>query len=727
MGHKSPVLSLTLFFPNFGKRTLRRIILGFIPVGLSNQGTSPLLYIRDSVSNHRYLVDTGTTISIFPHTSLQPSSNLSLVSATGSAIRSWGKRHIVLHFGLHRFVWPFRLASVDRPIICADFLKAYKLLVDVARHRLLFASTLQPLELPSVSSIPDSAIYTAPLCVPNEYRKILEDFPEITHTDLKNKKTQHSTQHHIVTTGPPVFVKARRLDAEKLEIATMEEAGIIRRSSSSWSSPLHMVLKPDGTWRTCGDYRCLNNVTKPDRYPVPNVQDLSSCLSEYTVFSKLDLEKGYYQVPMSPEDVNKTAVVTPFGLWEFLKMPFGLRNAGQTFQRLMDQNCAGLTFTFVYLDDVLVSSPDDPSHIQHLRHILQQFKEYGLVINLKKCAFGLSEISFLGHKVTSSGISPLQKHSQAVKEYLRPSDRLEVQRFLGLINFYRRFISGAAKILKPLTDSLAGTSRIFQWTAEMDSAFHQAKRALVTASLLVHPLPSTTLALAVDASATHVGAVLQQFVDKSLAHLAFFSRKLSETEMRYSTFDRELLAAFFAIRHFRFLLEAREFQLWTDHKPLCSAINRVSPPWSARQQRHLSYITEFTSNLRHVPGAENIVADALSRPPTTTPSLIGAVSPPPVVDLKVLAEQQTTCPSIQDLSVSSNLNLKQVSMEGVMVHCDLSTETPRPLVSQPSRRGTSARRVAGVRPRSNAVWFSTPFAQHCACGHRCRKVCSGYS
>ena len=304
------------------------------------------------------MVDTGATISVFPHTSSQPSSNLGLVSATGGAIRSWGERHIVLQFGLHRFVWPFRLASVDRPIIGADFLKAYKLLVDVARHRLLFASTLQPLELPSVSSIPDSAIYTAPLCVPNEYRKLLEDFPEITHTDFKNKKTQHSTQHHIVTTGPPVFAKARRLDAGKLEIAkaefaTMEEAGIIRRSSSSWSSPLHMVLKPDGTWRTCGDYRRLNNATKPDRYPVPNVQDLSSRLSGCTVFSKLDLEKGYYQVPMSPEDVTKTAVVTPFGLWEFLKMPFGLRNAGQTFQRLMDQVCAGLTFTFVYLDDVL--------------------------------------------------------------------------------------------------------------------------------------------------------------------------------------------------------------------------------------------------------------------------------------------------------------------------------------------------------------------------------------
>ena len=156
-----------------------------------------------------------------------------------------------------------------------------------------------------------------------------------------------------------------------------------------------MVLKTDGTWRTCGDYRRLNNVTKPDRYPVPNVQDLSSRLAGCTVFSKLDLEKGYYQVPMLPEDVPKTAVVTPFGLFEFLKMPFGLRNAGQTFQRLMDQVCSGLNFTFVYLDDVLISSPDGPSHIKHLRLILERFKEYGLIINFKKCPFGQSEISSL--------------------------------------------------------------------------------------------------------------------------------------------------------------------------------------------------------------------------------------------------------------------------------------------------------------------------------------------
>ena len=221
----------------------------------------------------------------------------------------------------------------------------------------------------------------------------------------------------------------------------------------------------------------------------------------------------------------------------------------------------------------------------------------------------------------------------------------------------------------------------------MDSAFQQAKTALATATLLVHPLPYAALALAVDASATHVGAVLQQLQDGVWAPLAFFSKKLSATESRYSTFDRELLAAFLAIRHFRFLLEARQFQLWTDHKPLCSAVNRVYPPWSARQQRHLCYIAEFTSDLRYLTGSENTVADALSRPPSSAIPLLSVVSPSSVVDFNILAENQKTCTSIQDLFASSALKLKRVSMNGVEVLCDLSTGAPRPLVPQFCRRG----------------------------------------
>jgi hypothetical protein len=159
--------------------------------------------------------------------------------------------------------------------------------------------------------------------------------------------------HHIQTVGPPATGRFRRLDPAKLaaakaEFSKLEKDGIIRRSSSNWSAPLHMVMKPDGTWRPCGDYRQLNLATMPDSYLLPNIQDLSSRLHGCSIFSKLDLRKGYYQIPVQEGDIHKTAVITSFGLWEFLRMPFGLRNAGQSFQRFMDEVLSGLDFAFCY-------------------------------------------------------------------------------------------------------------------------------------------------------------------------------------------------------------------------------------------------------------------------------------------------------------------------------------------------------------------------------------------
>ena len=194
-----------------------------------------------------------------------------------------------------------------------------------------------------------------------------------------------------------MFAKSRRLDPEKLEIARlefaeMEKAGIVRRSCSPWSSPLHMVRKKDGGWRPCGDYRRLNNVTIPDQYPLPNIADFTSCLDGSSVFSKLDLQKGYYQVPMSDSDIQKTAIITPFGMFEFLRLPFGLRNAGQTFQRMMDQIFGDLPFCFVYVDDILVFSKNISSHVSHLREVFELCRQHGLTIGLPKCEFAVSEI-----------------------------------------------------------------------------------------------------------------------------------------------------------------------------------------------------------------------------------------------------------------------------------------------------------------------------------------------
>ena len=186
-----------------------------------------------------------------------------------------------------------------------------------------------------------------------------------------------------------------------------------------------------------------------------------------------------------------------------------------------------------------------------------------------------------------------------------------------MVNFYRKFLRGAARILALLTDALKGPGKSLTWTPVLKAAFIHAKDILIKVPQLTHPRPSAPISLAVDASDSHVGAVLQQKIEDAWFMLSFFSRKLSEAEKKYSAFDRELLAAYLSIRHFRFMLKGRDFLLFTDHKPLTSALFRSSPPWSARQQRHLAYVAEFTSSIVHVPGLENTVADALSRPSPT--------------------------------------------------------------------------------------------------------------
>jgi hypothetical protein len=476
-----------------------------------------------------------------------------------------------------------------------------------------------------------------------------------------------------------------------------------------------MVPKPDGSFRPCGDYRRLNNVTKEDRYPLPSIQDFTANLAGCTIFSKIDLVKGYHQVLMAESDIAKTAICTPFGLFEYIFMPFGLKNAAQTFQRLMDKLFRHLPFVFVHLDDILIASKDLTEHMRHLRLVFEILQGAGLQINPAKCTFCVTSLTFLGHNVDAFGISPMKKHVKALTDFPPPSDLKQLQHFLGLIYFYRRFLTGIAGTLQPLTDLLRGNPKTLVWSESVDAAFCAAKAALAAAlaaaTALVHPLPGAVISLATDASDTHISGVLQQLSAGSWKPLAFFSRKLSPPGSKYSTFDSELLAVFAAVRHFRFVLEGRPFCILTDHLPLTLAMRRVSPLWSARQVRQLAYVSEFSTDIRHTPGLRNVVADALSRPPTSLPVLtpvpVGNLSTaakapeppascqPPTIDYAAMAAAQPTGADCSKMCDSRSLFITTRKVEGIEFFGDISTGTFRPLVP-PAFRKSSAAALHGV-------------------------------
>ncbi|GFW41710.1 retrovirus-related Pol polyprotein from transposon 17.6 [Trichonephila clavipes] len=352
--------------------------------------------------------------------------------------------------------------------------------------------------------------------------------------------------------------------------------GIIRPSKSPWSSLLHVVPKSDSTVRPVGDYRQLNSVTEFDSYPMPYLNDFAHALHGKRIFSKIDIFKAFHQIPIAECDIPKTAVTTPWGLYEYTHLCFGLVNAPQTFMRFMHEVLRGLPFCFVYLDDILCYSENAEEHCSHLRTIFQRLSSYGLKLNISKCVFGVTELIFLGHLITPDGIKPFPDKVQAVLDYKKPETVGSLRKFLGLLNFYGRFL--------PKADEQ-------------------------------HYLLSE-----------------------------FFKRKLTSSEKSYSAYYRELLAIYSAIRHFRYMLEARDFTVFTDHKPPTYAFRQKSAKCSPRQIRQLDFISQFTTNIVHIPGSDNIAAAVLSP--------VSAITFSSQIDYDCIAETQQTDQELHTLIAS---------------------------------------------------------------------------
>lgn len=364
---------------------------------------------------------------------------------------------------------------------------------------------------------------------------------------------------HCINTGdsPPLRQRAYRTSPEKREeidrqVAALLADGVIEESCSPWASPVVLVKKKNGDWRFCIDYRRLNSVTVKDCHPLPRVDDTLDALSGSCWFSTLDFSNGYWQIEVAEEDRPKTAFTTGRGLYQWRSMPMGLTNSPATFQRMMELVLRGLPWQvcMVYLDDVLIFSPTFDDHMVSLREVFSRIQAAGLKLNPKKCHLVRDHVVFLGHVVSPHGLQPDPRNTDKVRSWPRPQSPSEVRAFLGLCSYYRRFVKNFARCAAPL-NHLTCKDVPFEWTSDCDAAFSYLKAVLSSDPVVTMPDYTLPFKVYTDASMEAVGAVLAQDKDGLERVVVYASQSLTNTQKRWSTFDRELWAVVWAVRQFR--------------------------------------------------------------------------------------------------------------------------------------------------------------------------------
>lgn len=590
--------------------------------------TRPYLYVDVLGMSILALVDSGSNSSILG------SGGLSLLKQNNIPIQYDNNLCVTTADGRAQEVFGY----VSIPIICESISKTLKILVipSLTHSLILGVDFLKVfgIHLNFSSSTYDLAP-TSTLCTINTIQSF-SALSETQKTELQHVVNLFKTiappdrlglTHmitHTIDTGDHKPVRQRQYPLSPAmqqylnkEIDEMLNLNIIQASQSPWCSPLWLVPKKEsGKYRVCFDGRKLNQITVSDAYPMPQIDSILCKLRDSRYLSSIDLRSAFNQIPLDPSSRPKTAfAVYGKGLFEYKVMPFGLLNSPKTLVRLMDQIIGPSLepFCFVYLDDIIVSTPDFSTHLQVLKEILSRLKSANLTVNMDKCEFCRSSLSYLGFIVDCHGLRTDPSKVEAIVNYPIPKNTTEIKRLIGLVGYYRRFVKDFSALCSPISDLLHGRKKgqPISWTPEADQAFQAIKSRLTSAPILAAPDFSQTFYLACDSSDTGVGSVLYQQCDGIEHPIAYASKTLNKCQRKYSTTEKELYAVIVGIETFRKYIEGTHFVVETDHASLVWLHNLSNP--SGRLARWAVRLSQYDFKIVHRKGSQNIVADALSR------------------------------------------------------------------------------------------------------------------
>lgn len=497
-----------------------------------------------------------------------------------------------------------------------DFWEKFHIVADVCNKKWEFSCN-SSVQCSAISGLMDEEHLTADQ--KSQLKKLIEDHfsgeqPALGRTDRVLHTIDTDDARAVKKRYYPLSPAMQQLVYK--EVDNMLKLGVIEPSRSDWSSPLLLLEKPDGGTRVCVDFRALNAVTKKDAYPLPQVTTILDRLRDARYLSSLDIKSAFWQIPLDPACKEKTAFTVPGrGLLQFVTMPMGLCNAPATWQRFVD-NVLGYDlepYCFIYLDDIIVSTPSFEKHIAVLSEVMKRVKDAKVTLNRDKCHFCRSELRYLGYVVSAKGLRVDPEKVKSILDMPVPKNQKEVRQLCGTASWYRRFIPNFATRLYPLTSLLKKRSK-FEWTKEAQDAYLDVKSCLVSSPILTCPDFTQPFIISCDASGFGLGAVLSQESDQGESVIAYASRTLSQQEQKYSATERECLAVIWAVERFRPYVEGSRFKVITDHYSLLWLNNLKDP--QGRLARWALRLQPYDMELIHRKGQENVVPDMLSR---TTP------------------------------------------------------------------------------------------------------------